>query len=136
MKANSASTMATRSPDSETIVLGVVVLVVVIVALRFSEVMLSKEILLLVGSVAAPAGIGIGLAWYLKRRHQARQTARWARVTETVERTEKIEDLGHTVGGLSAATEAEAGQLSAVDDGCLSLPQDADQSPKNTRPIR
>lgn len=52
-----------------------------------------------------------GLHWR-RRLIDGRAEKQWKAVEQEIVRTEKVEQLGHTAGGLSEASDAQAGQLS------------------------
>ena len=55
-----------------------------------------------------------GLHWR-RRLIDARAVKQWTAIEDQVVRTEKVEQLGHTAGGLSESTGARAGQLSETE---------------------
>lgn len=58
--------------------------------------------------------VTFGVHWR-RRLIDGRAERQWKAIETEVVRTEKVEQLGHTLGGLSEATDAKAGQLSEVD---------------------
>lgn len=65
--------------------------------------------------------VWLGLRWH--RIRQARAATRWEQMAVKVVHVEKVEQLGHTQGGLSTPEYAEGGQLSEVEGGQLSEPE-------------
>lgn len=65
-------------------------------------------------------GIATGAAVsVLKAAHRltdAQADAKWIDVDQELVRAEKVEKLGHTIGGISVVTDARAGQLSEPQD--------------------
>lgn len=96
-----------------TLILGAVSLVGVMAVLLATKLGL--------GSVLALAGV-VGVAgltaWGLSsasRARAARELAQWEANDAKLVREEKVEQLGHTLGGLSTAAPAQDGQLAEVE---------------------
>lgn len=54
----------------------------------------------------------VGAAWLWKRFTDRRAERHWEGLDAEIVRTEKVESLGHTLGGLSEARDVKAGMLS------------------------
>lgn len=78
--------------------------------------------LTLIAIATVPAGALVWLAFRWRRRARARATRRWEQIATQVVRTETVEQLGHTQGGLSESHPDAAGQLSEAEVGRLSPP--------------
>ena len=64
------------------------------------------------GALAIATGAAVAGLKATGKIADARGDARWIEVEEDLVRAEKVEQFGHTAGGLSEATDAKAGQLS------------------------